>query len=414
MLERDGGRAQPDRAGPRRDPQPHRLRPAGDSRGQGGAVGRPGCVHQSRHRRRGAGGDHHRLRPARGGDRAARVDGLEPHRHARATTSSTHRGRPATSPRATRSAVRCCGCASSCSSGSISDRSRAAITSGCSARCAGCSTHYTAHPDELPDGSPGDDAVQTVTDYVAGMTDRFCIARYRQIALPEESRAVSLFTPGDDRAGQGCGPDRRDRLRPTPTCGARGSSYTGLCPFHEERTPSFSVNAHEKLYYCFGCEASGDVIPLRPGEGGAELPRGGGGARRALRRRDRARAARTRELEQRRRRRARLTQLLERTSSYYAAIPVGVAEGGEGEGVPVRARAGRGGAARRSRWGSLRRIGGRFWPAPRRPGSASRSCVPRGSSRRVRRAASTIVSARGSRSRSAIRAGVCSGSARGR
>ena len=34
----------------------------------------------------------------------------------------------------------------------------------------------------------------------------------------------------------------------------------GRCPFHEERSPSFSVNAGKKLYYCFGCGAKGDVI----------------------------------------------------------------------------------------------------------------------------------------------------------
>ena len=39
-----------------------------------------------------------------------------------------------------------------------------------------------------------------------------------------------------------------------------GSRYTGRCPFHEERTPSFSVNAVDKLYYCFGCGAGGDLI----------------------------------------------------------------------------------------------------------------------------------------------------------
>ena len=39
-----------------------------------------------------------------------------------------------------------------------------------------------------------------------------------------------------------------------------GARYTGRCPFHEERTPSFSVNAVDKLYYCFGCGAGGDVI----------------------------------------------------------------------------------------------------------------------------------------------------------
>jgi DNA primase len=39
-----------------------------------------------------------------------------------------------------------------------------------------------------------------------------------------------------------------------------GRRFVGLCPFHEEKTPSFSVNAEEGLYYCFGCQASGDAI----------------------------------------------------------------------------------------------------------------------------------------------------------
>ncbi len=39
-----------------------------------------------------------------------------------------------------------------------------------------------------------------------------------------------------------------------------GSRWTGLCPFHDERTPSFSVNAEEKLFYCFGCQAKGDAF----------------------------------------------------------------------------------------------------------------------------------------------------------
>src|SRR3954451_11829482 len=39
-----------------------------------------------------------------------------------------------------------------------------------------------------------------------------------------------------------------------------GQRYVGLCPFHAEKTPSFSVNADEKLFYCFGCQMKGDVI----------------------------------------------------------------------------------------------------------------------------------------------------------
>ncbi len=39
-----------------------------------------------------------------------------------------------------------------------------------------------------------------------------------------------------------------------------GARYTGRCPFHEERTPSFSVNAEQKLFYCFGCGKGGDLL----------------------------------------------------------------------------------------------------------------------------------------------------------
>jgi DNA primase len=40
----------------------------------------------------------------------------------------------------------------------------------------------------------------------------------------------------------------------------RGRTWEGLCPFHEEKTPSFSVDAEKGLYYCFGCHRGGDVF----------------------------------------------------------------------------------------------------------------------------------------------------------
>jgi DNA primase len=39
-----------------------------------------------------------------------------------------------------------------------------------------------------------------------------------------------------------------------------GGNYRGLCPFHEDTTPSLTVNPKENLWNCFGCGAGGDVI----------------------------------------------------------------------------------------------------------------------------------------------------------
>jgi DNA primase len=39
-----------------------------------------------------------------------------------------------------------------------------------------------------------------------------------------------------------------------------GARYRGLCPFHQEKTPSFYVNPELSVFHCFGCQASGDAI----------------------------------------------------------------------------------------------------------------------------------------------------------
>jgi DNA primase len=48
--------------------------------------------------------------------------------------------------------------------------------------------------------------------------------------------------------------DKRIKLRKT------GKNYSALCPFHKEKSPSFSVQPEKQFYYCFGCGAGGNAL----------------------------------------------------------------------------------------------------------------------------------------------------------
>jgi DNA primase len=97
----------------------------------------------------------------------------------------------------------------------------------------------------------------------------------------------------------------------------QGARWVGLCPFHEERTPSFSVDAQEKLYHCFGCGVGGDVIKF------VEEKEGLGFAEAVELLADRYGVELEREQEDpraeaRRQQRRRLEELLERAASFYS------------------------------------------------------------------------------------------------
>jgi DNA primase len=107
---------------------------------------------------------------------------------------------------------------------------------------------------------------------------------------------------------------------------AGADAYIGLCPFHDERTPSFSVRPSGKVYYCFGCQAAGDAFSFAMETEGLEFV----GAMEFLA----DRYGVTLELAQEdpraaaeRRRTDRLLELLDRTCSYYERVLWEHAEG---------------------------------------------------------------------------------------
>ena len=96
----------------------------------------------------------------------------------------------------------------------------------------------------------------------------------------------------------------------------QGERFVGLCPFHDERTPSFSVKPRDGFYYCFGCEAGGDAIRFVQEKEGLAFP----DAVEALAERYGVEIERETEdpkAEEARRRRGRLGEVLERVTSFY-------------------------------------------------------------------------------------------------
>jgi DNA primase len=92
--------------------------------------------------------------------------------------------------------------------------------------------------------------------------------------------------------------------------------FEGLCPFHDERTPSFGIDPGQKVYHCFGCQASGDVFTFVQETEGVDFK----GALELLAERYGVELAREQEdprEAERRKKRERLLELLNRTTTYY-------------------------------------------------------------------------------------------------
>jgi len=99
----------------------------------------------------------------------------------------------------------------------------------------------------------------------------------------------------------------------------QGVRWTGLCPFHDERSPSFGIHAEDKLYHCFGCGVGGDLFDFVAATENIDFP----AAVELLADRYGVEVTREKEdpqAEQRRKARTRLTELLERAAMFYSAF----------------------------------------------------------------------------------------------
>ncbi|HTU14066.1 MAG TPA: DNA primase [Solirubrobacterales bacterium] len=99
----------------------------------------------------------------------------------------------------------------------------------------------------------------------------------------------------------------------------QGARWTGLCPFHDERSPSFGIHAEDKLYHCFGCGVGGDLFDFVAATENIDFP----AAVELLADRYGVEIVREKEdpqAEARREARTRLTELMERAAMFYASV----------------------------------------------------------------------------------------------
>ena len=316
-------RPQPHRAGARRDPAPlERRGRAGDARGQDRAARRPDRLHQPRHRRRAARRRDRARRPPARGDRG-------PRRHRLASGSTRSCTTSSSTPRAARDIVQ------GEAVGGAMLRLRTfmfeRVYLGPTARAEhakiervlrGLFDWYCEHPDELPPvACAGATEADRVIDYLAGMTDRFALRAWAERFVPHGPRDLMPRYTDDSRERVRDAVDFVELVGARTELSAAGPRrMTGLCPFHDERTPSFGIDPVEKLYHCFGCGAGGDVFKFVDGDGGARLRGRARVARRAGRRSSSSARPRTRATPSGAPRRDRLLALLERTAAYYVRV----------------------------------------------------------------------------------------------
>ena len=71
---------------------------------------------------------------------------------------------------------------------------------------------------------------------------------------------MAIFIPEDKISEIKNAVDIVDIISETVLLKKTGRNFVGLCPFHSEKTPSFTVSPEKQIYHCFGCAAGGNAI----------------------------------------------------------------------------------------------------------------------------------------------------------
>ena len=242
---------------------------------------------------------------------------------------------------------------------------------------------FCEHPDELPPGVDGRLA-RRARDRLHRRHDRpLRDPRLDRAGDPAGLRCLGTPTTRATRsATRSTSPTSSASAR---SCGAAGvNRLVGLCPFHDERSPSFGIDPVEKLYHCFGCGAGGDLFTFV-----METE----SRRRSARRWSCWPTATTSPLErteedpraaERRARRDRLLALLERTAAYYVRMLWESAEAAGRARVPRVARARARRCAASSASATRRRPGTASSARPQRAGYTDDELLAAGLASRTR------------------------------
>ena len=107
---------------------------------------------------------------------------------------------------------------------------------------------------------------RVVCDYIAGMSGpALPSTNFEELFVPKAWKGMRrwriwMYYPDDVIEEVRTRNDIVDVISRYVNLKQKGANYFGLCPFHNEKSPSFSVSPGKQMYYCFGCGAGGNVI----------------------------------------------------------------------------------------------------------------------------------------------------------